>query len=73
MTEKFSFFIRENTNKIYYLLQRWKFASADESTYNNSPLLTVVLTDATNYWTGTCKYTYKEICIVYMVYYSIWR
>ena len=54
MPEKFSFFIRENSNKIYYFLQRWKLPSADESTCNNSPFLTVVLTDATSYWTGTC-------------------
>lgn len=49
MAEKFSQFQLGKTNKSLYLKQKWNFDCADKC-------LELIITDCSNYWTGTCEY-----------------
>ena len=52
--EIFSYFVYENGKK-YYLMQKWFEAN------QNDNYLKLSLTDCTNYWIKTCKYSQVKI------------
>jgi hypothetical protein len=60
MIENFSSFQTDDSNKKYFLTQKWS-KNLNEST---NVYLRLVLSDCSNYWTGNCNYI---ICVIFKV------